>query len=57
MPHLQYSKVPITDAQGIIQEPVEFICHSAAAAPDGMTGITDPFWFSGTNTRSTNPLA
>lgn len=57
MPHLQYSKVPITDAQGIIQEPVEFICHAAAAAPAGMTGITDPFWITGTNARSTNPLA
>lgn len=56
-PHLQYKSVPITDAKGIIQEPVEFICHGAATAPAGMTGITDPFWITGTNTRSTNPLA
>ena len=56
-PHLQIKNVDVVDEQGIIKEPVDFICHSAAAAPAGMTGITDPFWISGTNKLATNPLA
>lgn len=56
-PHLQIKNDDIADAQGIIQEPVEFVVHGAAAAPTGMTGIIEPFWISGTNKRSTNPLA
>lgn len=56
-PHLQIKNIDIVDEQGIIKEPVEFVCHSAAAAPAGMTGITDPFWISGTNKFATNPLA
>jgi hypothetical protein len=56
-PHLQIKNVDVVDEQGIIKEPVDFICHSAATAPAGMTGITDPFWISGTNKFATNPLA
>jgi hypothetical protein len=55
MPHLQYKSVDITDEQGIIKEPLEFNVYTAAAAPTGMTGITDPLWISGTNTLAANP--
>lgn len=56
-PHLQFKSVDVVDEQGIIKEPVEFVCHTAAVAPAGMTGITDAFWVSGINQRATNPLA
>jgi len=57
IPHLQYKDVPVTDASGIIQEPVEFILHAATVAPTGMTGITQPFKLSGINQCSVDPLA
>lgn len=69
-PNLQIKTVDVTDAAGIIQEPVEFAVYSASAAPLGMTSsdalpsgktagfnITDPFVISGTNQQSTDPLA
>ncbi|QOX79793.1 hypothetical protein FY034_12915 [Trichlorobacter lovleyi] len=56
-PHLQIKNVEAIDAKGIIQEPLEFICHGAATAPTGMTGITEPFRLSGTNKFATDPLA
>ena len=57
LPHLQLKSVDIVDEQGIIKEPVEFICHGASVAPAGMVGITKPLKISGTNSRTTNPLA
>jgi len=56
-PHLQLKNVNPTDGNGRITEPLEFIIHGAAAAPAGMTGITDPLWWSITSKRITNPLA
>jgi len=56
-PHLQLKNVDPVDEQGIIKEPLELIVHAATAAPTGMTGITDPFWLTGINRRSTDPLA
>jgi hypothetical protein len=56
-PQLQYKDVPIADTQGIIQEPVEFVCHSAPTAPAGMAGQTDPVWLAITAQQSTSPLA
>lgn len=56
-PHLQIKNVDAIDAKGIIQEPLEFICHTAATAPVGMTGITEPFRLSGTNKFAADPLA
>lgn len=56
-PHLMMTSVDVQDEAGIIKEPVEFLVLPATTAPTGMTGITDPFWISGTNTRATNPLA
>ncbi len=56
-PNLQLKNVDPVDAQGNIKEPLEFVVHGAISAPSGMTGLTDPFWISGINTRSTNPLA
>lgn len=55
LPHLQPKSVDVVDEQGVIKEPVEFICHGVAAAPTGMT-VTKPFELFGTNLRSTNPL-
>lgn len=55
LPHLQLKTVDITDAQGVITEPVEFIVHAATAPPTGMT-VTDPFWVTFINRRSTNML-
>lgn len=55
-PHLQLKNVDVADAQGNIKEPLEFIIHGAASAPTGMTGLTDPFWISGINKRTTDPL-
>ena len=57
LPHLQIKSVDVTDEQGMIKEPVEFLCHGATVAPAGMTGITKPFRITGTNRRATNPLA
>ena len=56
-PHLQPRSVDVVDEAGIIKEPVEFIAHGTTAAPAGMTGLTTPFRISGTNQRSTDPLA
>lgn len=56
-PHLQMRSVDIVDEQGIIKEPVEFICHGASVAPTGMTGIIKPVRISGINQRATDPLA
>jgi len=56
-PHLMMKSVDVADASGIIKEPVEYLVLPATAAPTGMTGITNPFRISGTNSRSTNPLA
>lgn len=55
-PHLQLANDDVADEKGIIKEPVEFVVHGASAAPTGMTGITDPFWISGVNRKSTDPL-
>lgn len=57
LPHLQFKSVDVADEAGIIKEPVEFHCHGAVTAQAGMTGITKPFRISGTNQRSTDPLA
>jgi hypothetical protein len=57
MPHLQIKSVDVVDESGNIKEPVEFIGHGASTAPTGMTGITKPLRISGTNQRSTDPLA
>lgn len=56
-PHLQLVNDDPADEQGIIKEPLEFVVHGAVAAPTGMTGLTDPFWISGINKRTTDPLA
>ena len=56
-PHLQLKDVPVADAQGNIKEPLEFVVHGCDTAPAGMTGLTDPFWISGINRRTTDPLA
>lgn len=56
-PHLQLKNVDPADAQGNIKEPLEFIVHGATAAPTGMSGLTDPFWISGINRRTSDPLA
>ncbi len=56
-PHLMLTSVDVVDEAGIIKEPVEFLVLPATTAPTGMTGITDPFWISGTNKLATNPLA
>lgn len=56
MPHLMMTSVDVQDEKGIIQEPAEFLCLPASAAPTGMTGVTDPFVISGVNKRATNPL-
>ena len=55
-PHLQLINDDPADAAGIIKEPLEFKVYGALSAPTGMTGITDPFWISGVNQRSTDPL-
>lgn len=57
MPHLQMEDDNVTDDTGRISEPVNFILHGASAAPNGMTGITDPLWWTVINTRTTDPLA
>jgi len=57
MPHLQMEDDNVTDDDGRIVEPVNFILHGAAAAPTGMTGITDPLWWTVINTRTTDALA
>ncbi len=56
-PHLQLMNDDPADEAGIIKEPLEFVVHGAVAAPTGMTGITDPFWITGINQRTTDPLA
>ena len=56
-PHLDLISDQPTDDNGRIQEPLEFNVLGCATAPTGMTGITDPLWWSITSTRSTDPLA
>jgi hypothetical protein len=56
-PQLQMKSDNPTDGSGRITEPIEFFVHGAAAAPTGMTGITDPLWWTQINTRTTNLLA
>ena len=56
-PHLQLVNDDPADAAGIIKEPLEFKAYGSQSAPAGMTGITDPFWITGINQRSTDPLA
>lgn len=56
-PHLQLKNVDPTDDNGRIKEPLEFIVHGIGAAPAGMTGITDPLWWTMINTRATDLLA
>jgi len=56
-PHLQLLNAQPTDDNGRIKEPLEFNILGAVAAPTGMTGITDPLWWSITSQRSTDPLA
>jgi hypothetical protein len=56
-PHLQLTNVNPSDGNGRITEPLEFLIHGAGAAPLGMTGITDPLWWSITSKLGTNPLA
>lgn len=54
-PHLQYRSVPVTDSNGIIQEPVEFICHGANGAVPGLEGVTTPFLIQQLNQVTTPP--
>lgn len=56
-PNLQLSSNDVTDEQGIIQEPLTFISHGCVTAPTGMTGVTTPLRVSGTNRKTTSPLA
>lgn len=55
-PHLQLVNADVTDDQGRIKQPLEFIIHGASVAPTGMTGITDPLWWTVINKRTTDPL-
>lgn len=57
MPHLQLITADPTDDNGRIKQPLEFLIHGASAAPTGMTGITDPLWWTVINKRTTDPLA
>jgi hypothetical protein len=56
LPHLQLKNAKPTDDQGRLKEPLEFLVHAASAAPAGMTGITDPFWWTVINKRTGDPL-
>lgn len=56
-PHLQLITADPTDDNGRIKQPLEFLIHGASAAPTGMTGITDPLWWTVINKRTTDPLA
>lgn len=56
-PHLQLITADPTDDQGRIKQPLEFLIHGVATAPTGMTGITDPLWWTVINKRTTDPLA
>lgn len=56
-PHLQLRTVNPTDDRGRIMEPLEFLVLGASAAPTGMVGLTDPFWWTVINKRTTDPLA
>lgn len=56
-PHLDLINDQPTDDNGRIKEPLEFNILGCATAPTGMTGITDPLWWTMTSTRSTDPLA
>lgn len=56
-PHLQLKNARPSDDTGRIKEPLEFLVHGASAAPTGMTGLTDPFWWTVINKRTADPLA
>lgn len=56
LPHLQMRSDDVVTEQGIIKEPLDFICHAIDAAPAGMD-FTQPLRISGINTRTTDPLA
>ena len=56
-PHLQLLNVSPTDDNGRIKEPLTFRILGATTAPTGMTGITDPLWWTVINKRTTDPLA
>ena len=56
-PHLQLVNAQPTDDDGRIKEPLEFNILGSVTAPTGMTGITDPLWWSITSKRTTDPLA
>lgn len=56
-PNLQLKNADPADVNGNIKEPLEFVAHGCLSAPSGMTGLTDPFWISGINRLSTDPLA
>ena len=56
LPHLQLKNDDPADAQGRIDEPLEFAVHGASSAPNGMTGITDPFWVSVVNKQKQDML-
>jgi hypothetical protein len=57
LPHLQLKNDDPTDEAGRIKEPLEFAVYGAVAAPEGMAGITDPFWISVINQQSQDMLA
>jgi hypothetical protein len=56
LPNLKYANVEAPEDRGIIKNPIELNCLSAAAAPTGMTGITKPFRLALTNTFGGDPL-
>jgi hypothetical protein len=56
-PHLDLINDQPTDDNGRIKEPLEFNILGCNVAPTGMTGITDPLWWSITSKRTTDPLA
>lgn len=55
-PHLQLLNVNPTDGNGRITEPLTFQVLGSVTAPTGMTGITDPLWWTVINKRTTDPL-
>jgi len=58
MPHLKVVNPQVNvSGQGKIPMSVTFDVLGASAAPTGMSGLTNPFEISYTNTRTTSPLA
>ena len=56
LPNMQIKNADPADAEGNVTETIEFVCHAVDTPPTGMT-VTDPFWISVINTRTTDPLA